>query len=52
MEEMKFKIKSRRYRFSSEMYEETVIGLDKVLTVYAEKCKDYEVVIMEKIQRR
>ena len=48
MEEMKFKSKSKRYHFSSEMYEETVTGLDKALTVYSEKCKDYEVVIMEK----
>lgn len=50
MEEMKFKIKSiRYYRFSSEMHEETVSGLDKALTVYAEKCKEYKVVTMEKI---
>lgn len=49
MEEMKFKIKSKRYHFSSEMHEETVIGLEKALTVYSEKCKDFEVVTMEKI---
>lgn len=49
MEEMKFKIKSKSYHFSSEMHEETVTGLDKALFVYAEKCKDCEIVIMEKI---
>lgn len=49
MEEMKFKIKSKRYHFSSEMHEETVTGMKNAFTVYAEKCKDHEVVMMEKL---
>lgn len=48
MEEMKFIIKSQMYHFSSEMHEETVTGIDNALKVYAEKCKDYEIVIMYK----
>lgn len=49
MDEMKFKIKSKRYHFSSEMHEETVVGMGNALKVYAEKCKDHEVVMMEKL---
>lgn len=48
MEEMKFTIKSMRYHFSSEMHEETITGIENALKVYAEKCKDYEIVIMYK----
>lgn len=50
MEEMKFKIKSQRYHFSSEMHEETVTGIGNALKVYAEKCKDHEIVMMEKVK--
>ena len=50
MEEMKFKIKSQRYHFSSEMHEETVTGIENALNVYAKKCKDHEIVMMEKVK--
>jgi hypothetical protein len=50
MKEMKFKIKSKRYHFSSEMNEETVTGMENALKVYAEKCKDHEIVMMEKVK--
>ena len=49
MEEMKFKIKSKRYHFSSEMHEETVTGIENALKEYVEKCKDHEMVMMEKL---
>lgn len=50
MGDRKFEIKSQRYHFSSEMQVETVTGLENALRVYAEKCKDHEIVMMEKLQ--
>ena len=43
-----YKITAHRYSFSSSYDTCIVTGLDNALRMYADKCKDYEFVRMEK----
>ncbi len=49
MEEIKFRISSQRYPFSSERDVCVVTGLKNALEAYAAKCAECKVVVMKKL---
>lgn len=49
MDEMKFKITSQKFSFSSETDSCIVTGLENAIRIYTEKCNTCEFLTMEKI---